>query len=146
MAELLAGAPDRRCVDDRQELLQVLGQHAVEQGLVPILERRQADETLEVVGLAACVLELERDLLLDRHHPGGQQPPEGERVAFLVGEGHALVEQGLADEVPTATADRRIASGRLESGTVRTTVRSGPFGPCQRVEWPMRSRRDRGDP
>ena len=114
VAEFLAGATDRRRVDDRQELLQVFGQHPVEQGLVPILERRQTDEALEIVGLAAHVLELERDLLLDRGDAGGQQTAKGERVALLVGEGRALVEQRLADEVATATADGEAASWRLE--------------------------------
>ena len=122
VAELLAGAPDRRRVDDRQELLQVFGQHPVEQGLVPILERRQADETLEIVGLAADVLELERDLLLDRHDPGGQQPRSENASRSSSEKAISLVEQGLADEVPTATADRGIASGRLEGGTLRVTV------------------------
>ena len=58
--------PDGRRVDDRHELLEVLDEDPVEEGLVAVLERRQADVALEVVALAADVLELQADLLLDR--------------------------------------------------------------------------------
>ena len=73
VAELLAGTPDRRRVDDRQELLEVVGQDPVEERLVAVLQRRQPDVALEVVRLATDVLELERDLLLDRRDPGRQE-------------------------------------------------------------------------
>ena len=63
VAELLARPPDRRRVDDRQELLEVLGEEPVEQRRVAILERGQPDVLLERVVLAAEVLELELDLL-----------------------------------------------------------------------------------
>ena len=43
VAELLARPPDRRRVDDRQELLEVLGEEPVEQGRVAVLERGQPD-------------------------------------------------------------------------------------------------------
>ena len=59
VAELLAGAPDSRRVDDRQELVKVLGQEPIEDRRVAILECCQADVSLERVILAAQVLELE---------------------------------------------------------------------------------------
>ena len=65
VAELLARPADRRRVDDRQELLEVLGDDAVEQRRVAILERGQPDVALERVVLAPQVLELELDLLVD---------------------------------------------------------------------------------
>ena len=61
--------PDRGRVDDRQQLLEVLGQDPIEEGRVAVLQRRQADVLLQRVVLAPQALELERDLLLDRHHP-----------------------------------------------------------------------------
>ena len=76
VAELLAGAPDGRRVDDRQELGQVLGEQPVEQRRIPVLERGQTDVALERVVLAPEVLELELDLLLDRQHPVRQQPSQ----------------------------------------------------------------------
>ncbi len=82
VAELLAGEADRRCVDDRQELLEVLDEEAVEQGLVAVLECGQADVALEVIGLAPDVLEFEGDLLVDRRHARRQQAVEAEGVAL----------------------------------------------------------------
>ena len=106
VAELLAGAADGRRVDDRQELLEVLGQDAVEERLVAVLQGRQADVALEVVRLAADVLELEGDLLLDGRDARRHEPAQAERVALVVGEGGALVEQRLGDQfAPTATGD-----------------------------------------
>ena len=83
VAELLAGAPDRRRVDDRQELLEVLGEEAVEERRVAVLERGQADVPLERVVLAAQVLELELDLLLDGQDAVGEQAAQVERVALV---------------------------------------------------------------
>jgi hypothetical protein len=41
------------------------------------------------------MLELEHDLLLDRHDATRQQPAEAERVALLFGEPCALVEEAM---------------------------------------------------
>ena len=60
VAELLAGETDRRGVDDRQELLEVLDEQPVEERLVAVLESGQSDVPLEVIGLAPDVLQLER--------------------------------------------------------------------------------------
>ena len=87
VAELLARAPDGRGVDDRQQLLEVVAEDAVEQCLVAVLERREADVPLEVVALAPDVLELEADLLVDVDDARRQEPTEAERVALLLGEG-----------------------------------------------------------
>ena len=51
--------PDGRRVDDRQQLLEVLGQDPVEERRVAVLERRQADVLLERIVLPAQPLELE---------------------------------------------------------------------------------------
>ena len=52
VAELLAGAPDGRRVDDRQEFLEVLREQSVEQRGVAILEGGHPDVALERVVLA----------------------------------------------------------------------------------------------
>ncbi len=103
MAELLAREADRRRVDDRQELLEIVDEQPVEQGLVAVLERREADVALEVVGLAPDVLQLEGDLLVDRRHARRQQAVEAEGIPLAGGEGRALVEQWLCDKRVTAT-------------------------------------------
>ena len=109
VAELLAGEADGRRVDDRQELLEVLDEEPVEERLVAILERGQADVPLEVVGLAADVLELEPDLLVDRRHAWRQQAVQAEGVALAVGECRALVQQRISDQIVPATPDFRTA-------------------------------------
>src|SRR5450759_3817562 len=74
VTEFLAGTTDRRCVDDGKELLEVVDEDAVEEGLVSVLEGGEPDISLEVVALSADVLELERHLIPDNGHAGRQQP------------------------------------------------------------------------
>ena len=112
VAELLAGAPDRRRVDDRQELLEVLREQPVEQRRVAVLERRHPDVALERVVLAAQVLELELDLLLDGQDAVGQQAAQPEGVALVVGEGEVLGQQPAAEERRPRQGDRSPAGRR----------------------------------
>jgi len=104
VAELLACAADRRRVHDRHELLEVLRQQPVEQRFVAILERGKADVLLQVIRLAAHVLELQGDLLIDCRDARRQQAAQRERVTLLLREGRVLVEQGARDELATALA------------------------------------------
>ena len=114
VAEVLTGTADGRRVDDGQEFFEVLRQDPVEERLVPILEGCQADVALEVVGLAADVLELEGDLLLDRVDTRRQEAAEAEHIALLVTEGGALVEERLADQLAASAVDRQAKPRRLE--------------------------------
>ena len=111
VAELLAGPPDRRGVDDRQELLGVLGQEPVEERRVAVLERGQADVLLERVVLAAEVLELELDLLLDRQDPVGQEPARPNALA-LVGREREVLGQEPGPEQGRRAQARRGPAGR----------------------------------
>ena len=75
------------------------GQHAVEERGVAVLQRGEADVPLEVVRLAAEVLELEVDLLLDGQRPGpGRSPARPKACALVQAEGQVLVEQALAEQ------------------------------------------------
>ena len=105
VAELLARPPDRRRVDDRQELLEVLGQHPVEERGVAVLEGGQADVLLEVVGLAPDVLDLEGDLLLDREDPVGQEAAQAELDPLLLAEREVLGEEPSPEEVGAGLLD-----------------------------------------
>ncbi len=98
VAELHARPPDRGRVDDRQELREVIGQEPVEQGRVPVLERREADVRLEGVALAAQVLELQCLLLLDRQDPIREQPVEPEQVTLRRRERQVLGQQAAAEQ------------------------------------------------
>ncbi len=55
----------------------------------------QADVALEVVALAADVLELQADLLLDRGHPRWQQATQAEDVPLGLVEASVLVQERL---------------------------------------------------
>ena len=134
VAELLAGAPDRGRVDDRQQLLEVLQEHAVEERLVAVLEGGQPDVALEVVRLPAHVLELEAHLLLDVHHAGRQEAAQGEVLALLVAEGGVLVEDRVGEQ-REATEDHRGGSGAGAQGVegrareaMRVAARRGQGG------------------
>ena len=96
-------------VDDRQELLEVLGEQPVEQRRVAVLERGQPDVLLEGVVLAPEVLELEVDLLVDRQDPVREQAAQPERVALGRGEGEVLGQQPAAEE---RRARQRDGAGR----------------------------------
>ncbi len=99
VAEGLTRSTDRGRVDDRHELLEVLEDDPIEQCLVAILQRRQADVALEVVALAADVLELEADLLLDLRRPRREQAAQTEDITFAVVEPRVLVQQGSLEKV-----------------------------------------------
>ncbi len=113
VAEGLAGAPDRRRVHDRHELLEVLEEHAVEEGFVAVLKRGQSDVALEVVALATDVLQLEADLLFDRGDAGREQAAQAEDVTLAVVETRVLVQQGSLEEL--GAAERNVqGAGRTE--------------------------------
>ena len=98
VAELLAGEADRRRVDDRHHLVRMVDHDPEEQRLVAVVQRREVDELLEVVRLAAEVLQHPRHLLLLRQHVRRQQAANAERVALGVGERHPLVERRVAQQ------------------------------------------------
>jgi hypothetical protein len=70
------------------------------------------------------MLELELDLLLDRHDSRRQQPAEAERVALLLRERRTLVQETLTDQVPSPQATRRAAWGIQHAA-----CRVNPFDP-----------------
>lgn len=107
VAELLAGATNGGGIDDRQELLEVIDEEAVEERLVAVLEGGEADVALEVVGLAPHVFELERDLLIHGRNAWGQQPAQPKLLALTLGEGSVLVEQATRDQVRPAVGDSK---------------------------------------
>ncbi len=103
MAELLAGTTDRRRVDDRHELLDVLDEQPIEERFVAVLERREPDVLLEVVfALATQMLEFEGHLLVDRENPRRQEPAQTEPVALVVVEGEILVQNRIREDVNAA--------------------------------------------
>ncbi len=84
----------------------MLDEQPVEKRLVAVLQRGEADVLLEFVTLAAEMLELEGDLLLDRHGSPGQKAPKSERRPFVVGEGGVLVDGSTVEQLTTARRHR----------------------------------------
>ncbi len=113
VAERLACAPHCWGVHDRQQLLQVLHQQPVEEGLVAVVEGGQPDVALEVVALPAQVLQLQGDLLLDRGDPLGEQPAQAEPVTLLLGEGRVLVQQRARQQLGAPLGDHGHAAWSL---------------------------------
>ncbi len=118
VAVLPAGAPHRRGVDDRGELLEVVDEEAVEEGLVPVLQRGETDVLLEVVSLAAEVLELQGYLFLDGGDAPGQQAPKAEGGTLVLGEGGVLVDRGAVEQL-TASRRRQHVRQVTQTGSAR---------------------------
>ena len=114
VAELLAREADRRRVDDRQELLEVVDEEAVEQGLVAVVECGQTDIALEVIALAPDMLQFPGDLLVERRHARWQQAVEAKGVTLAGREGRALVEERLREKRVTATPDDEMAGRSVD--------------------------------
>ena len=112
VAELLARETDGRRVDDRQELLEVLEEEPVEERLVAVLECGQSDVPLEVVVLAADVLELQPELRVDRRHTWRQQTVQAKGVALADRECRALVQERISDQIVPPAPDFGVA-GRV---------------------------------
>jgi hypothetical protein len=111
VAELLAGPADRRGVDDRQELLRVLGEEPVEERRVAVLEGGEPDVLLERIVLATDVLELELELLVDRQDAIGEQPVEPERPTLVDGEREVLRQEPGPEQSRRAERDTRRPPG-----------------------------------
>jgi len=97
-------------VDDRRQLLEMVDEHAVIERLVAIVERGQADVALQVVLLAAEVLEFQGYLLADGQRPPGEQPAQAVIGSLLLAEGGVLVELRVGQQL---LAPGRIRGHRL---------------------------------
>jgi hypothetical protein len=98
VAEALAGKADRRRVDQRHDLVDVVANHAEEQGLVAVVQGGQRDELLQRIGQAAQVCEEARHLLVLGVDVRRQQAAQAQRIALDLGEGGALVAQRIVQQ------------------------------------------------
>ena len=104
-AVLLAGLAHGGRVHDGQELLEVVEEEPVEERLVALLQRGQADVALEGVRLAHDGGVHPADLLVEGAHRVRQQALEAEGLALLAREGGALVVDGMAQQRRAAVED-----------------------------------------
>ncbi len=97
-AELRAGRAHRRGVDDRQQRLEVVDQHPVEERLVAVEQLHEEAVPREVAGLVAVEGERALALLLERLHARRQEAAKEKVVALAVAERGVLVQGGVASE------------------------------------------------
>ena len=112
MAPTLARFANGWRVNDRQELFNVLNKQAIEEGLVAVLQCREADVALEWILLPADFDQLDRDLLLKGQDRRGEESVEAEEAALLAAEGSVLIQGGPAQEGLTALLHRKGGGGR----------------------------------
>ena len=112
MAEALARQAHGGRVHDGQELFEMVGQDPEEERLVAVLQRHEPDVPLEGIRLAADVLELEGDLLLDPQDLRREEAAQAERIPLLEREGGVLVEDLVAQQLH---APQRYGCGRAGS-------------------------------
>jgi hypothetical protein len=93
-APLQAGVADRRGIDEGQQLLQVVDEHAEKERLVLVLHLAQVEVFLERARAGADAGEHPCGLLGERLDAGRQEPIEPEPAALLGSEGRALVRHG----------------------------------------------------
>ena len=117
VAELLAGEADGRRVDERHDLVGMLGDDAEEQRLVAVVQRVQVDELLERARQAAQVREAALHLLVLGMHVRRQQPAQAEPGALLLRERGALVEQRVAQHRHAAAPGSQSVF-HISSGTI----------------------------
>ena len=93
-------------VDDREHLLDVVEEEAVEERLVPVLKSREEEVALHLVGAATEVLVDARALLVFGGDSRRQQAVQLQLAALLGGEARPLVEERVFDQgfAPFATS------------------------------------------
>ena len=98
MAETLAGEAHGRRVDQWHDLVDVVADHAEEQRLVAVVQGGERNELFERIGQAAQVGEEARHLLVLGVDVRRQQAAQAQRIALDLGEGGALVAQGIVQQ------------------------------------------------
>ena len=112
MAELLTRPADRRRVNNRHQLFQIVHDHAIKQHFIPVLERDNLDVALQVAGFAAEVFHHAPCLLLHGLDMRRQQSAQTESVAFRLGERRAFVENRIMQPINALMGSERL--GRLD--------------------------------
>ena len=102
LAVHLAGPADRRRVDDREHLLEVLEDHAVVEDRVARLQIRQRDVFRERIRRVADVSDGARDLLFLRPNGAREQARETQRLPVLAREPGAAVVHVVVEQIPPA--------------------------------------------
>src|SRR6202030_1407342 len=98
-AEVLASGADRRCIDDRQQLLEILDKQRKEQSLVGVLQVTQEGIALEIGRQTAQHLQPARHLFVKCSYIGRQEAVQIENVALGLGERCTFIEQGVGQQL-----------------------------------------------
>src|SRR5580704_10314512 len=116
VAVSLDGLADRGCVDDGQQLAEVVGQYPVIEHLVAVVQRGQVDVLVEGAGLLRALPVGTLGLLIQGQDPGWQQAGQSQRGTLGVGERGALVQPGIAEHAITAAASLPCPFDRVPPG------------------------------
>ena len=157
---------DRRRVDDRQHLAQVLRQQPVEQDLVAVSEVGQVHVPGQVVRLPLVLRVDPAELPVDGRHPLGQQPDQPERPPLIgcergppvehrraehrepagphpqhrpIGRGHELVRSLGHAASPSRACGRQFQHtrrGRYSGCQLGIRSRPGRWSPGRSCRWP----------
>ena len=127
-AEMLAAEADGRRIDQRHHAFQVALQQRVEQRLVGVLKLAQEGVAFEVGGEFLKGAHAPAHLAVQRADIGRQQAVQAERVALVLGERGALVEQRVHQKfVARARRDElALAAGRFHALHAPLRARCGP--------------------
>jgi hypothetical protein len=99
LTEALASFAYRRGVDQGQHALDISREQGVEEGLVGVLKLAQKSVLFESGGQAVERPQTTLDLILQSADVRRQQTVQPEEIALFFGEGCALVQHWLVDQV-----------------------------------------------
>ncbi len=99
MLELLAGFADRRRVDDRHHLFDVIHDDAIKERFIAVLQRDEIQVFLQVGRFLADIVKHAQFLLGDGVHARRQQASQIEKVSLCIGIGGALVADWIVENL-----------------------------------------------
>ena len=115
VAKRQAGIGDGGVIDDRHEARRIAHQRLEEQRLVAVAQAHEIDVALEVAGLGVEMPHHPLDLSVQGLDAGRQQALDAVLAPLLVGEGGALVEDGVVEQVQIAVRLGGCRSGHQDS-------------------------------
>src|SRR5689334_23064131 len=102
MAIILAGYPNRRCIDDGGHLLKMIEHQTVEKYLVAILQPHQEDIAFDWRLFTPVIFVGSRDLLLDTRNMRRKEAEQAKLPPFIFGEGATFIQHRIIEKIVSA--------------------------------------------
>ena len=119
VTELLAGQPHRRCVNEREHLLNVVGDQLIEEHFIGVLQRAQVDMPGQVVAVASERLVGAQRLPRDAERALARWGLLGEGAAPVFASGARYPLAGLLLALPAMEGTGMLAAAREVYGRLR---------------------------